>query len=48
MTVVDSETLFADFSFFLEFWLKLTKNNSTLITTKTDKILKKVTIQLVI
>ncbi|MCM4168711.1 hypothetical protein DHD08_13565 [Arenibacter sp. H213] len=45
ITVVDSEIRFADFSFFLELWLKLTKNKSVLITTKTENILKKVTIK---
>ena len=45
MIAVDSEIFLTDFSFFLGGWLKLTKNNRAFIKTKTDNILKKVTIR---
>lgn len=45
MIDADSEIFLTGFSFFLGAWLKLTRNNSAFIKTKTDNILKKVTIR---
>ena len=44
--MVDSEIFLTDFSFFLGLLLKLTKKSNAFMPIRTNKILKKVTIQL--